>query len=60
MTTDPRSAVARQRLALFNLLVEPMAFVTRRLAAAWPERAALDERLMEGLRTVPQGAISSS
>ncbi len=53
MTTELQSAVSRQRLALLNLLVEPMAFVARRLAEVWPDRTALDARLLDGLRTVP-------
>jgi hypothetical protein len=53
MTNALQSAVARQRLALLNLLVEPMAFVARRLAEVWPDRAAVDQRLLDGLRTVP-------
>ena len=53
MSTDLKASVARQRLALFNMLVEPMAFVAGQCAAVWPEHAALDAVLMDGLRTVP-------
>ncbi|KAA6184856.1 hypothetical protein F2Q65_11130 [Thiohalocapsa marina] len=53
MYCDLKTSVARQRLALFNMLVEPMAFVARRCAEAWPERDRLDAILLEGLRTIP-------
>lgn len=53
MTNDLKTSVARQRLALFNLLVEPMAFVAKRCAAVWPGREALDQVLLDALRSVP-------
>lgn len=53
MTTDLHTSVARQRLALLNLLGEPMAFVAKRCAAAWTDREALDLVLLDGLRAVP-------
>jgi hypothetical protein len=51
--SDLKSSVARQRLALFNMLVEPMAFIARRCAARWGDRAALDALLLEALGTIP-------
>lgn len=53
MSSDLKSSVARQRLALFNMLVEPMAHVAGRCAAVWSDRASLDAVLMESLRAVP-------
>ncbi|WP_058558042.1 PDC sensor domain-containing protein [Thiohalocapsa sp. ML1] len=51
--SDLKSSVARQRLALFNMLVEPMAFIAGRCAAVWGDRAALDALLLEALGTIP-------
>jgi hypothetical protein len=53
MTTDLKSSVARQRLALSNMLVEPMTHVAGRCAGSWGDRAALDAVLMDELATVP-------
>jgi hypothetical protein len=53
MTKDLKTSVARQRLALFNMLVEPMAFVAKRCAAVWPDRAGLDAIILDGLQSVP-------
>jgi hypothetical protein len=50
--SDLKSSVARQRLALFNMLVEPMAFVAGRCAAVWGDRAALDALLRDALGTI--------
>lgn len=51
MTTDLTTSVARhQRLALYSLLIEPMAFVAKRCAAAWPERQRLDAVLADAMR----------
>ena len=51
--SDLKSSVARQRLALFNMLVEPMAHVAGRCAAVWGDRAALDRLVLEALDTIP-------
>jgi hypothetical protein len=53
MTSDLKTSVARQRLALLNMLVEPMAFVAKGCATVWPDRHALEAVLKEELRTVP-------
>lgn len=53
MTSDLKTSVARQRLALFNLLVEPMAFIAKGCASVWPDRDALQSVLTDGLHTVP-------
>jgi hypothetical protein len=53
MTDDLKTSVARQRTALYNMLVGPMAFLAKRCAAVWPDRQGIDERLTEGLRSVP-------
>jgi hypothetical protein len=53
MTSDLKTSVARQRLALFNMLVEPMTFVAGRCAAVWGDREALDGVLAQALASVP-------
>lgn len=53
MTDNLKASVARQRLALFNMLLEPMAYVAGRCAAVWGEREALDAVLLDALGTVP-------
>jgi hypothetical protein len=53
MTDALKSSVSRQRRALFNMLVEPMAYVAGRCAAVWGDRAALDAVLMDSLAAVP-------
>jgi hypothetical protein len=53
MTHDLKSSIARQRTALYNMLVGPMAFLAGQCAAAWTDRQGLDERLTAGLRTIP-------
>jgi hypothetical protein len=53
MTDALKASVSRQRRALFNMLVEPMAYVAGRCAAVWGDRARLDAVLLDALRTVP-------
>ena len=53
MTNELKASVARQRTALYNLLVEPMGFLARRCAAVWPDRTRVGECLQTGLRNVP-------
>jgi hypothetical protein len=53
MNPEIKASVARQRTALYNMLVEPLAFLAARCAAVWADRAHLDAVLAEGLRTVP-------
>jgi len=53
MTDELKASVARQRTDLYNLLVEPMAFLARRCAAVWPDREGVDACLQAGLRNVP-------
>jgi hypothetical protein len=53
MTDELKASVARQRTALYNLLVEPMAFLARRCAAVWPDRDRVDACLQAGLRNGP-------
>lgn len=53
MSQDLKASVARQRTALYNMLVGPMAFLAGQCAAVWPDRQGLDENLMTGLRSVP-------
>lgn len=52
--TDPlQKSIARQRAALYNILVEPLAYLAKRCALAWPERTGLDAILGEGFAGVP-------
>lgn len=53
MNPEIKASVARQRTALYNLLVEPLAFLAARCAPVWPDRARLDAILTAGLRAVP-------
>jgi len=53
MTSTLKTSVARQRLALFNMLIEPMAFLAKGCAAVWAQRPALEWALKDGLRSVP-------
>ncbi len=53
MTTEIQKSVARQRAALFNMLVEPLSYLAKRCAAAWPERSRLEAILLDGLPGVP-------
>jgi hypothetical protein len=53
MTTDLKRSIARQRAALYNMLVEPLTYLAKRCAAVWPSREPLDRILLEGLQGVP-------
>jgi hypothetical protein len=56
--TDPlRKSIARQRAALFNMLVEPMAYLAHRCARVWRDKARLDHTLLEGIRALPNAAF---
>jgi hypothetical protein len=57
MTEDLQKSIARQRTALFNMLVEPMAFLARRCAAAWHDKDLLDQRLLRGLDELPNATF---
>ena len=53
--TGLQTSISRQRTALYNLLVEPLAFLAARCSEVWPDRRRLNEGLIQGLRTVPYG-----
>lgn len=53
MTDALQKSISRQRAALFNMLVEPLAYLANRCAAVWPERSRLDPILLEGISGVP-------
>jgi len=53
MTTELKTSISRQRTALYNMLVEPLAFLATRCTDAWPQRERLNQILLEGLPTVP-------
>jgi hypothetical protein len=48
-----RAAVARQRMLLRGLLTAPMERLTQNCAVVWPDRAALEQCLVQGLPTLP-------
>jgi len=53
MTDELKASVARQRTALYNMLVGPMAFLARQAAAVWTDQPGLDACLTAGLASVP-------
>jgi hypothetical protein len=53
MTRSIQTSISRQRTALHNMLVEPLSFIAFRCSEVWPDRAALDGVLIEGLPSVP-------
>ena len=53
MTTELSTSISRQRTALYNMLVEPLAYLATRCADVWPDRGRLNEILSEGRRAVP-------
>jgi len=53
MTSELKTSISRQRTALYNMLVEPLAFLAHRCAEVWPRRDLLNQVLTAGLRTVP-------
>jgi hypothetical protein len=46
-------SIEEQKLALSALLVTPMELLARQCASVWPEKAALDHVLEQGLSSVP-------
>jgi hypothetical protein len=53
MSNELKTSISRQRTALHNMLVEPLAFIAARCADLWPDRERLNEILTEGLGTIP-------
>lgn len=56
MTNTLQKSISRQRTALFNMLVEPMAYLARRCAEAWDSKPDLDRVLLEGIKALPNAA----
>lgn len=48
-----RNAVARQRILLEGILRAPLERLARACQEVWPDRTALEDRLLAGLRTLP-------
>lgn len=48
-----KMAVARQRMLLRGLLIAPMERLAGSCAEAWPDRDAMEQRLLAGLPTLP-------
>jgi len=53
MTDNLQKSIARQRTALFNMLVEPMAYLAYRCAEVWENKPELDQTLLEGIKSLP-------
>lgn len=53
MSDDLKANIARQRHALYIMLIESMSHLAARCAAVWPDRARLDEELIRDLGIVP-------
>lgn len=57
MTDDLQRSIARQRTSLFNMLVEPMAYLAGRCAAVWQHKEPLDRVLLEGIKALPNAGF---
>jgi len=58
MTDDSlKRSVARQRTALYNMLVEPMGYLASRCAKVWKSIDQLDRVLMDGITTLPNASF---
>jgi hypothetical protein len=57
MTSPLQKSIARQRASLFNMLVEPMAYLAWRCAEVWSSKADLDRVLMEGIKALPNASF---
>ena len=53
MQSELQKGIARQRAALYNMLVEPLAYLAKRCASVWHDRAQVDPILLDGLQGVP-------
>ena len=53
MANDLQASIARQRSILKNWLSSPLSHLAERCRAVWPDRQALEQRLMEGLNELP-------
>ena len=57
MTDNLQKSIARQRTALFNMLVEPMAYLAYRCSEVWEQKAELDQVLLEGIKALPNATF---
>ena len=57
MTDTLEKSITRQRTALFNMLVEPMAYLAYRCAEVWRDKSELDRTLIEGIRALPNATF---
>lgn len=57
MTDTLKKSIGRQRTALFNMLVEPMAYLAYRCAEVWNDKAELDRTLLEGIKSLPNATF---
>lgn len=56
MSDTLKKSIARQRTALFNMLVEPMSYLAGRCASVWHDRTQLDKALHDGIKALPNAA----
>ncbi len=54
MTNTLQKSIARQRTALFNMLVEPMAYLAGLSLDAWKDKDRLDRMLLHGIKALPK------
>lgn len=53
MANDLQASIARQRNILKSWLASSLAYLAESCLAVWPDRRALEQRLMEGLHELP-------
>jgi len=57
MTNTLKKNIARQRTSLFNMLVEPMAYLAGLSIDVWNNKVRLDQMLLEGIKALPNAAF---
>jgi len=58
MTSSLKKSIARQRASLFNMLVEPMAYLASCCAEVWDDKPQLDRVLLEGIKGLPNASYA--
>ncbi len=57
MTNTLQKNIARQRTSLFNMLVEPMAYLAGLSIDVWNNKVRLDPMLLEGIKALPNATF---
>lgn len=57
MSDTLKKSISRQRASLFNMLVEPMAYLAGLCLDAWHDKAQLDKVLLEGIKALPNATF---